>query len=534
MGKARKMLCLLLCFMMVVLSACGQGAETGKDADSSNVESSATDSTGDSSIDASKDATEDGAGNAEDVWVPKEAPAVRGENPDEEKREKETAILEQGTFLFEGETDKGYYPGDISWLTSAKEADAVAIRYLCDDLSHAGWGVLGLAVNGGKGNKQIDIPAGSEPDKERMVIYTVKELLDLAGCTSPSEFTAFSLGAWNGGHITGLYFLPESQVEAMNTYWAEVADTEQIIHTYTGELSNERAGAEAQQLYDYLQETYGEACLTGQMESTWMGSPDYEMNYIKENTGKLPAVRGLDFMHNDFDGVAQRSIDWWEQGGIVTICWHTGAGFNSGYNECLADDINWDEAFTPGSETYNALVAGMDNAVPALQKLEDAGVPVLWRPFHELDGGWFWWSKGGADNFIQLWQMMYSRYTDYWELDNLIWVYGYSGNGGEMADWYPGDDYVDIMGADSYAGDAAGKLYEECDSINPDGMPLIFHECGTIPTEQEMMDQGAPWLMFMVWHTDYITDTSKGNTKERINEIYNSDYFITLDELPEF
>ena len=239
-------------------------------------------------------------------------------------------------------------------------------------------------------------------------------------------------------------------------------------------------------------------------------------------------------MHNDFLGVANRSVEWWEKGGIVTICWHTGPDFSSGYNECLEGNINWDEAFTPGSDTYNALLEGMDRAVPALQKLEDEGVPVLWRPFHELDGGWFWWSKGGSDNFVKLWQMMYSRYTDYWGLDNLIWVYGYSSNGSEMAAWYPGDDYVDLLGADSYTAGPNEKLYQECEALRPDGMPVVFHECGQIPTEEEMTSTGAEWLFFMVWHTDWLTDTGKGNTVDLLKEVYNSDYFITLDELPEF
>ena len=175
----------------------------------------------------------------------------------------------------------------------------------------------------------------------------------------------------------------------------------------------------------------------------------------------------------------------------------------------------------------------MDRAVPYLQQLEDAGVPVLWRPFHELDGGWFWWSKGGSESFVKLWQLMYSRYTDYWGLDNLIWLLGYSGNGGNMAAWYPGDSYVDLIGADSYTAGANGRLYQEVAALAPEGMPIVFHECGTIPTEEEMAADNAPWLMFMVWHTDFLTD-GKSNTVESLNGIYSSDYFITLDELPDF
>lgn len=298
-------------------------------------------------------------------------------------------------------------------------------------------------------------------------------------------------------------------------------------------LSDPNAIENAVKVYDYLKNTYKKACLTGQMESTWMGSPDYEMNYLEETTGRLPAIRGLDFMHNDFDGVRDRAKEWWERGGIPTICWHTGSDLSSGYDESLADNLDWDKVFDESTPEYAALIEGFDRAVPALQALEDDNVPVLWRPFHELDGGWFWWSKGGPDNFKKLWRLMYDRYTNYWGLDNLIWVLGYSHMGGDQAAWYPGDEYVDLLGADSYQPGANNGLYRSCAAIAPEGMPLVFHECGTIPTEEQMSATNTPWLFFMTWHTDYLTD-EKNNTKESLKEIYNGDYFITLDELPEF
>ncbi len=480
--------------------------------------------------------TEEPTAAPADVWTPAPAPAIRNTISEDEKVAQQQAILDKGTFLFSGDTNAGYYPGDIAWLKDAAKEDIVALIYACDDVTHGGWGVLGFGASvGGKYSNILEVNAMSDdPAKERLLTFTVAELLEAAKVETAVDIESFSLGAWNGGRIAGLYYLPQDTATELTDYLAKVEETEQIIHTYTGELSNENAIESAKVVYDYLQEIYGTACLTGQMESTWMGSPDYEMNYIENNTGKLPAIRGLDFMHNDFTGVTKRSQEWWEKGGIPTICWHTGADFASGYDESKADNINWDEAFVPGSDTYNDLIQGMDRAVPYLQQLEDAGVPILWRPFHELDGGWFWWSKGGSDNFVKLWQLMYSRYTDYWGLDNLIWVYGYSGNGGDMAAWYPGDNYVDLVGADSYTDGPNTNLYEECVSITPEGMPIVFHECGTIPTEEELTSTETDWLFFMTWHTTWLTDTKEGNTLEDLNAIYNSDYFITLDELPAF
>lgn len=465
---------------------------------------------------------------AQEIWAPEAAPAVRQAMSDEDKLTAVQAILDKGEHLFTGIVNQRYTAMNIKWLKESSPTDVIALLWACDDVTHGGWGVLQLSISG----HTLDISAASDqPDKLRLKLFTIQELMDLAEVSQPSDLRGLSIGAWNGGRIAGLYYLSGGEAQEMLDFQAQVADMEQIIHTYTGELSNPNAIDSAKAVYAYLQEISGKYCLTGQMESTWMGSPDYEMNYIEKHTGKLPAIRGLDFMHNDFQGVVNRAIAWWEKGGIPTICWHTGSDFASGYNESKEMDFDWENAFTPGSDTYNALLAGMDRAVPYLQQLEDAGVPVLWRPFHELDGGWFWWSGGGSENFVKLWQLMYSRYTDYWGLDNLIWVLGYSQSGGDMAAWYPGDSYVDVLGADSYIAGANADLYAECLTVAPAGMPIVFHECGSIPTAEQMAD--APWGWFMVWHTDHLTN-SEFNTPESLKAIYNGDYFITLDELPAF
>lgn len=285
-------------------------------------------------------------------------------------------------------------------------------------------------------------------------------------------------------------------------------------------------------LYTYLCDTYGNAIISGQQESTWMGSDQYEFEYIYERTGKYPAIRGLDYMHDDFDGVNARAVEWYNRGGIVTICWHCGSDFSGSWDECMKTEISdWDKALTEGTAEYEMLVTGMDKAAEALKKLREQDIPVLWRPFHEFDGGWFWWGKGGAENFKKLWMLMYDRYTNWHKLDNLIWVLGYSGNGREYDKWYPGDEYVDIIGADSYTDGANENLYKAVQEIVKKEMPICFHECGRIPTVEQLHDGKADWVWFMAWHTQYLTDT---NDDADLKKIYNDAYVITLDELPEF
>ncbi|MFT3952663.1 MAG: glycosyl hydrolase [Oscillospiraceae bacterium] len=295
-------------------------------------------------------------------------------------------------------------------------------------------------------------------------------------------------------------------------------------------LTNPNAGETTKKIYAYLGEMTDKGVLSAQQESTWMGSADYEMDYIFDKTGKYPAIRGLDYMSDDFDGVNERALKWWNEGGLVTICWHTGFDFNGEWNQAMKTEItDWDAVLTDGTPENVAFLAGMDKAAQALLKLQEQGVTVLWRPFHEFDGAWFWWGKGGSENFKKLWQLMYDRYTNHWGLNNLIWVLGYSGNGNNYDQWYPGDAYCDVLGADSYNGGAQERLCDLVKSVTTANKPLCFHECGTNPTVDQL--KGTHWVWFMTWHTDFVTNK---NTPDAFKALYNSDYVITKDELPDF
>jgi mannan endo-1,4-beta-mannosidase len=84
-----------------------------------------------------------------------------------------------------------------------------------------------------------------------------------------------------------------------------------------------------------------------------------------------------------------------------------------------------------------------------LSELKDAGVVVLWRPFHEMNGGWFWWGAQDFDDFIRVWRHMFDYFSQTKGLDNLLWVYG-PNHGQNTAKYYAGDAYVDIVGLDAY------------------------------------------------------------------------------------
>jgi len=292
-------------------------------------------------------------------------------------------------------------------------------------------------------------------------------------------------------------------------------------------LSNPDASKEAQNVYRYMCGIYGKAILAAQQESTWVNNnPDDEMEYISKTTGgKLPAIRGLDYMA--YNGVTERAIAWWQKGGIPTICWHWGAPTKGTGYEASKLTISLDEALTPGTALNKAMMADLDRTAKELVKLRDAHVPVLWRPFHENNGGWFWWGKGGAENFKKLWKLEYNYYTQTYKLNNLIWVFGYCGK--PDATWYPGDAYVDIAGADTYGKGTQHAMYETVLGIVGTNIPICYHECGTIPDPDALVADSTPWSYFMTWHTSYI---KQQNTPESLKKIYNHPYVITLDKLP--
>jgi len=302
----------------------------------------------------------------------------------------------------------------------------------------------------------------------------------------------------------------------------------QFTYAWDRPLSNPEASPEAKALQAYLCSLEGKAILSGQQEVPHPGREDCdELNYIQATTGKLPAVLGLDYI--DYNNVTERALDWSQRGGIVCLCWHWGApGQGMGF-KASQGKVDLGEVLRPGSELNRQLLADMDRTAMELIRLRDAGVPVLWRPFHEMNGGWFWWGKGGPEPLKALWRLMYERYTRLHKLNNLIWVFGYTSKPDPA--WYPGDAYVDIAGADDYKEGAHRAMYDAVVRIAGNGLPVAYHECGPIPDPAELAAKGPAWAWFLTWHTIHVKTQ---NTPEYLKHVFNHPYVITLDKLPRF
>lgn len=290
-------------------------------------------------------------------------------------------------------------------------------------------------------------------------------------------------------------------------------------------LSNPKASKQAKKLYKkLLKYSADKKMLSGQMWAPWGGIDEIE--YVHEVTGKYPAVRGHDLIH---DGSNKRElellIEWYRKGGIPTLMWHWGAPTKGEGYEQSKMRIDVEKCFIEGTPEYHAMWQDLRRVADWLTVLRDAKVPVLWRPMHEFDGKWFWYGKGGGELFVKLWVTMYEYFTEERGLNNLIWVLCHSGN---IDDEYKVDrKYYDICGPDTYSKEEQKRLYREIERLYGKDIAIPLHECGTLPDPDECLRDNTVWLWWMLWHTSHLQE----HDKDELKRIYHHPSVITLDEL---
>ena len=212
-------------------------------------------------------------------------------------------------------------------------------------------------------------------------------------------------------------------------------------------------------------------------------------------------------------------------------------------NNGTALDPNKDYAFYKADTEFdatNATVEGtwenkvftedLKNAAAYLKLLRDADIPVLWRPFHEAAGGWFWWGKDAA-SFKSLWIAMFNYFKTE-GLDNLIWVWTTEGND---ADWYPGDQYVDIGGRDVYNKETADCVSEYTSIAENYGNKIVsLSECGTVGLISEQWASGARWSWFMPWYDGTNEDGSPVVHADEAwwKDAMSQEFVVSREELP--
>lgn len=357
-------------------------------------------------------------------------------------------------------------------------------------------------------------------------------------------------------------------------------------------LINPDASPEAVNLYHFLQDIRGRHTLSGQHNFVGKGSEFTEQ--LEAIIGKSPVVWGadfsftvkgdnaMDFQHagpanlpvippESFDAIRKSwatgkpppkpehvplldiTIDQARantiaeakkrhaKGQIITLMWHGcfptddyPCNGNSVWAEGhLPSDEEWDQLCTPGTPLNDAWARGVDVVAGYLKELQDAHIPVLWRPYHEMNGEWFWWGhKTGEAGFKRLWLMMYDRFTHHHGLNNLIWVWDPNSPRTEetgdrhipYTDCFPGIENVDVLATDIYRGFTPSH-YTDLVAL-AHGKPVAIGECGKLPSVEELAQQ-PDFTWFMPWGWILFL----ANEPDVIREVYNSDRVLTLDEI---
>ncbi|MFI1383603.1 glycosyl hydrolase [Embleya sp. NPDC020886] len=204
-----------------------------------------------------------------------------------------------------------------------------------------------------------------------------------------------------------------------------------------------------------------------------------QVEELKTQTGSYPGLLGCDYGHDGdtIDHACNATLkDWSAAGGLVTVSAHLPNPDQSDWGGLFTKLATFDRLTDRGSATGRRWHAELDRVAEGLRELADAGVPVLFRPMHEMNGDSFWWSAQNPQTFAEVWRDMYSYLTEVKGLHNLLWVYAPDCSYGNRSAFYPGGGYADVVGLDCYVREpAAVQGYDELVAL---GKPFAFAEIG--------------------------------------------------------
>jgi mannan endo-1,4-beta-mannosidase len=304
---------------------------------------------------------------------------------------------------------------------------------------------------------------------------------------------------------------------------------------------NPDATPEARELLKRIDAISGHFTLTGQHNF-----PNHQSRWsdrIYDLTGKFPAIFGSDFGFSGGDdkdsvagrpGMIEEAKRQYRNGAVIALCWHEvrpnddePVTFRDSVQGKLSD-FEWNELLTPGTDINRRWEEQVDVVAGYLKQLQDAGVPVLFRPYHEMNGNWFWWGgRPGPKGSAALYRQLFDRFVHVHHLNNLIWVWNSdrpSGNAGKIEDFYPGAQYADVVTIDIY-GEFAQNFYDTMLSIAGD-KPIALGEVGTMPTLDVLAKQPR-WAYFMVW-----SDMEAANSLEQLQAVYHAPNMLNRGDAP--
>ena len=288
--------------------------------------------------------------------------------------------------------------------------------------------------------------------------------------------------------------------------------------------SNPNSTPEARALLDLFYRISGRYTLTGQ--HNYPNTRDHNTLFAAEYIGQTPAIWSTDMgfaKAGDYDSylaradIVREAIRQHNKGSIITICWHavpptadepvTFQPQGKVAPDSLASvqgkllDEQFRDVLTPGTRLYKRWAAQVDSVAVYLKKLQDAHVPVLWRPYHEMNGDWFWWGgRVGEYSTADLYRQIYDRLVNYHKLNNLVWVWSVDRPGTpirKFSNFYPGNDYLDILALDVYGSDFNQAYYDSLMALSK-GKPVVLGEVGNPPTP-DVLEKQPNWAYWVIW-----------------------------------
>ncbi len=293
------------------------------------------------------------------------------------------------------------------------------------------------------------------------------------------------------------------------------------------------------QTLDYLYSISGKKTLAGQHNREPNAQPALWTEYIKEVTGKYPALWSGDFLFQQ-ENIENRwtmiyeAERQWKNGAVINLMWHAcppdedePCGWDPGVLNAPLDDAQWKALLTEGTDLNARWKSRMDDIAVYLQYLEDHGVEVLFRPLHEMNQGKFWWGgRPGPEGTAKLYRYVHDYFTQVKGLTNLIWVWDMQDLSRDFADYNPGADYWDVFAFDVYDQGFNSSWYMDILSMVGD-KPIAIGECAKLPSSAILASQPR-WVFFMPW----AELVKEANSTEAIQTLYNNPRVITLDEMP--
>lgn len=309
--------------------------------------------------------------------------------------------------------------------------------------------------------------------------------------------------------------------------------------------ANPNASAATKKLLNDLSETAGKAIITGQHTQT---NTMEEIDYIRKETGKEPLLRGFELLayspninyQNATDecltevyenrNTMKTALKWAkETGGIVTLTFHWFSPLGGHDKSFYAKNTDFDakKILIEGAPERIAFYRDMDVIAAELKKFQDADIPILWRPFHEANGEWFWWGAKGPVAASKLYRLMFEYYTNVLHLDNLIWVWNCP-----VKEAYPGDAYVDIVSMDIYLSNYEKTDYhQQYDQLIQATSPYktaALAEVGYMPDIQLLSQSHTPWAYYMTWSKEFCIG-EQYNSVNQLKSMYQNSYAICAE-----